>query len=244
MSRYSITVGARIFASKTRALECYKAILNAYPAGEELNAPDRKSVIELAYNEFTSEGVRELEAETGHSVKGVMVDYHPEFPSTKCFFLLDQADMRVPFSYRLAITGALSHDQVFSRACRHLVGPRLREFKMEQFRNRPVRCALTNQIVEWEECHVDHKAPLTFSVIVRSFIVANSIDTGSVDYAHKGGKERFASGELAEQFQSFHKEMAVLRLVAASENARLSSGARIKPTSKDRTLTSNSNDGI
>jgi len=81
-------------------------------------------------------------------------------------------------------------------------------------------------------------------VIVRSFIVANGIDTKAVEYAHEGGRERFASRELAERFKAFHEEMAVLRLVAADQNAKLSSGARIKPTSKDHTLGEDSNGGV
>lgn len=113
MGRYSITIGERTFASKTRALEYYKAMLSSYPAGEKLSEVDRRSIIDLAYKDFSGEEVQAFEAETGHHVRGVMVDYHPEFPSTKCFFLIDQADLRQPFSYRLAITGALSDDKVF-----------------------------------------------------------------------------------------------------------------------------------
>jgi hypothetical protein len=57
-----------------------------------------------------------------------------------------------------------------------------------------------------------------------------------VEYAYLGAKERLASDELAEDFISLHREMAVLRIVAAGQNVRLSGGARIKPTSKDHIL--------
>lgn len=97
-------------------------------------------------------------------------------------------------------------------------------------------CPATDRIVEWEECHVDHRTPLTFSVIVRSFIVARGIETSSVAYEDSGARERFANHELAVAFELFHREMAVLRIVAADQNAKLSSGARNKPTKKDRTL--------
>ncbi len=235
MARHPLTVGARRFASKSEALGFYKAILNAYPAGGRLNTADHASVVDLAYMDFTPEEVAAYEAETGDCIRSVVVDFHPEFPRTKCFFLVDASDATQPFSYRLAINGALSDGQVFSRACRHAVEERLRDFKKQQFRARPVRCALSGRVVEWEQCHVDHKAPLTFSVIVRSFVVANGIDTGSVGYSG-GAKEEFADRDLAARFEAFHREMAVLRIVSADQNARLASGARIKPTSKDGTL--------
>jgi hypothetical protein len=146
-------------------------------------------------------------------------------------------DEKQLFSYLLAINGALSDNQHFSRACRFLVHERLRRFKKQQFKNRPVKCALTNEIVEWEECQIDHKAPLTFSVIVKSFIVANKIDISSVEYFYENSMERFVDKNIAEKFDAFHKEMAVLRVLSTKQNRKLSSGARIKPTQKDGTLT-------
>lgn len=167
---------------------------------------------------------------------GVVVDNHPEFPDTRCFFLIHPSGEWIPFSYRLSISGALSADKVFSRACREVVSERLRNFKKECFRHRPVRCAVTNATVEWEECQIDHKAPLTFSVIVRAFIVANQIDTSTVEYLDDGPKPRFSDPNLAAKFDVFHKDMAVLRLVATRQNASRASDARIKPTKRDSVL--------
>ncbi len=260
MGRYSIRVGEQEYASKASALEFYKRILDSYQVGDELSAQDARSVIELAlrgvkpsinqpsctqdarsvielaFREWSAEDIEAYKIETGGRCMSVVVDYHPQFKSTKCFFLVeDSGDMRA-FSYRLAVTGGLSADQVFSRTCREVVAARLREFKKQQFSRRPVRCAVTNAIVEWEQCQIDHKAPLTFSVIVRSFIVANSIDTAAVSYVDKSAKPRFASVALAAKFDDFHRNMAVLRIVSTSQNASTSSAGRIKPTKKDQTL--------
>ena len=241
MSRYSISIsisiGDRSFDSKSKALAFYKDILNSYKVGEELSEDDYKKVVDLVYMGYGKDEIKAYETDTGDYIKSVIVDYHPDFRSTKCFFLIGGIEAKQLFSYILAINGTLSDSQLFSRACRHLVSERLREFKKQQFKNRPVRCALTNEIVEWEECQIDHKAPLTFSVIVKSFIVAHKIDISSIEYIYENSKEQFADRDIAEKFDDFHKEMAVLRVLATKQNRKLSGGARIKPTKKDGTLT-------
>ena len=265
MSRYSITIGDKTFVSKSKALAFYKDILNSYEVGKELNEEDFKNIFDLVHMDFINEEITAYKEEyddddkmdiitivqqirdmindygweTGDYIRSVMVDFHPEFRSTKCFFLIgvmDGIEEKQLFSYILAINGVLSDKQLFSRACRHLVEERLREFKKQQFENRPVRCALTNEIVEWEECQIDHKSPLTFSVIVKSFIVAYKIDISSVEYLFQNSKEQFVDKDIAEKFDAFHKEMAVLRILSTKQNRKLSSGARIIPTKKDGIL--------
>lgn len=236
MARHPITVGGREFASKTAALGYFKCILDSYAPGDQLLPEDSACVVELAFRGWSHADRTTLESELGGPVDRVMVDFHPEYPDTKCFFLSDPSGEWYPFSYRLSITGELSAEKLFSRACREVVSERLRDFKKECFRNRPVRCAITNEIVEWEDCQIDHKAPLTFSVIVRSFIVANHIDTNAVRYLVNGPKPQFRDLELADKFYAFHKEMAVLRIVAKRQNTSRASAARIKPTKKDFTL--------
>jgi len=264
MIRNSITIGDKTFDSKSKALAFYKDILNSYQIGKNLNKEDFQSVFDLVHMDFIAERIKEYEAEynaeydgdkinlihivqqirdiikdygweTGDYIKSVMVDFHPDFRSTKCFYIIGGEGKQL-FSYILTIKGALSNNQLFSRACRHLVAERLREFKKQQFKNRPVKCALTNKIVEWEECQIDHKAPLTFSVIVRSFIVAHKIDINSVEYVYENSKEQFADEDISDKFDAFHKEIAVLRVLSTKQNRKLSGGARIKPTKKDGTL--------
>ncbi len=255
----AIVIGAKTFGSKSKALEFYKNILNSYDAGKTLSPDDYTTVTDLFYMDYINEEISEYESdgsekmdaallvkkireslqdiwfELGGPIGAVKVDYHPEFGGTKCFHLLQYGLWHL-FSYRLAISGDISDSARFSRACRNAISDRLREFKKSRFKNRPVRCAITNEIVEWEECQIDHKAPLTFSVIVKSFVVANKIDISEMEYVSEITKEQFADKNLVEKFDNFHKEMAVLRILSINQNKKLSSGARIKPTKKDGTL--------
>ncbi|ACZ12922.1 DCL family protein [Sulfurospirillum deleyianum] len=236
MSRFTIKIGNQEFTSKTQALTFYKIILNAYKVGEELNRQDFASVKNLVYRDFENEEIEAYEKETGDYLKSVTVDLHPDFRGTQCFFLLYQSGKKALFGYRLAINNDLSNEKFFSRACRFTIANRLRDFKKHCFKNRPVKCALTNEIIEWEECQIDHKSPLTFSVIVKSFIIANKLDLSTIKYGAENGVEYFLDEELAQKFDLFHKEMAVLRILSTKENNKRASSARIKPTKKDGVL--------
>ncbi len=236
MSKHAISIGETLFSSKSQALAFYKNILNSYEVDETLSEADFKSVFDLVYRDWENEEINVYQEETGDYVQSIQVTRHPDFKATKCFVLLGGIEKRQLFSYILSINGGLSDSQHFSRACRHLVAKRLRVFKEEVFKNRPVRCAITNEIVEWEDCQIDHKAPLTFSVIVKSFIVAHKIDVSAVEYFYEVSKEQFVDTELAEKFEAFHKGMAVLRGLSTKQNLKLSGNARIKPTKKDGVL--------
>jgi len=252
LSRFSITVGDRTFSSKKAALTFYKQIIDRYGFGEKLSDEDAKSLIKLGFKEEgTPEEVAELaegmvadfhkndDEIPSSKLLGVMVDRHPDFRTTKCFYFFGDVDGKARkdiFSYRIAINGLPTDMQSFSRACRFSVHDRIRKFKIEQFKSRPVQCALTGDVVEWEECQVDHKAPLTFSVIVKSFIVSNDLDISKIEYEYKNSREYFADSKISEKFYDFHKKMAVLRIVSSEENLKLSGSARVKPTRKDGVL--------
>lgn len=225
--RIPISVGETIFATKAEALRFYKAIIEKYNPGEKLNATDFKSVLDLTRIQWDKEG--ELD------ISSIVVDHHPAHNETKCFLIEIDGDLHL-FSYILSINGSMSSLRLFSRACRFAVSARIRKFKMEMFKNKPVRCALTNEIVEWESCHVDHKSPLTFSVIVKSFIVSRNIDVEQIEYKFDNLIDEFSNDEMAIQFCEFHEKMAVLRILSKGANAKLSASARITPSKKDTAL--------
>jgi hypothetical protein len=252
MSRFDITVGDKTFTSKTSAIKFYKEILDRYDFGGKLSDEDAKCLIQLGFKEEgTPEEVAELAEEIVadfhkndeeipyRKLLGVMVDRHPDFRTTKCFYFFGDVDGETRkdiFSYRMAINGFPTDIQSFSRACRFLVQDRIRTFKIEHFKNRPVRCVISGKIVEWEECQVDHKSPLTFSVIVKSFIVAHNLNISQIEYTYNNSQETFIDDSIAEKFYEFHKKMAVLRIVSTKENQKLSGSARVKPTQKDGVL--------
>lgn len=227
MAGHPVNIGEKMFPSKAAAISFYRDILDSYEPGDELSQMDYHHLVTLC--------LKDAEVDDNDIPDAVIVDYHPAHKRTKCFHLLFDEDLYL-FSYRMAITGGSSDMQLFRGACRNAVQKRLHRYKEQQFAQRPVKCAITKRVVEWDECEIDHKAPLTFSVIVKSFVVANSIDVSSVEYSFDNFVDEFADPELARKFDDFHRQMAILRVVASEENRKLASSARVTPSQKDGLL--------
>ena len=227
MKNNPIIIGELIFDSKAQAIRFYRAILDKYSPGTKLNEGDFANVFALCRLQW--------DANAESDINAILVDYHPAHKKTKCFLIEIDGNLHM-FSYMLSINGGMSNMRMFSRACRFAVASRLRDYKKEVFKNRPVRCAITNDVTEWEDCHIDHKAPLTFSVIVKSFAVAQDVDLDQIEYKFDNFIDEFADEKLAIKFRAFHEKMAVLRILSKTANTKLSASARITPTKKDTAL--------
>ena len=227
MAKNKLEIGSRDFKTKKEALAYYKNILNSYNQTEELHNTDFQDIKNLYLYEKQLDDVE---------IKKIIVDKHTKYKSTKCFYLFFIDDSKEIFSYRLAINGSLSKEQLFNNACREAISKRLKNLKKKIFKNRPVQCAISSKELEWEESHIDHKNPLTFSVIVKAFITMNNIDMNKIDYINNNGLIFFKDENLSIDFDEFHKKMAVLRIVSKEENLKKSGTSRVKPTSKDYLL--------
>ena len=178
MNNREIKIGNNSYKNKTEALKCYKKILDKYNSGTSVDDNDMDLLIDLinydpeSVNFEMEEPEEDLETLIIHDI---YVDFHPVYKKTKCFFA-DLGDEQWLFSYRLMINGDLSEDKKFNIACRNAVKNDLHKFKEKVFANKPVKCAISNIEVDWDTCQIDHKPPLTFSVIVRSFIDARKIE--------------------------------------------------------------------
>ena len=249
MARNPITIGEMIFTSKTAALSHYKTMLAKYSFGSIVDDEDYSQLIDLAnyvtpdketYSLDESVGVSdrsdEFDDEEVNIVDEIVVDRHPFFRTTKCFYFVYGEDKSI-FSYILSINGGYSNEQLFYISCKNSINETLRTYKMEVFRNRPVKCLISNKELEWEECHIDHKSPMTFSVIVRTFLKSNDIDVDNIEYSHEGTVYHFQDDNLSDKFRKYHNSVAILRTISKVENMKLASKARIKPTKNDFSFT-------
>lgn len=224
MAKNKLKIGCKDFQTKKEALEYYKNILNSYNQTEELRNADFTDIRDLYLYEKKKNDIQ---------LKKIIVDKHTKYKSTKCFYVILTDNTQEIFSYRLAVNGSLSNEQLFNNACRESISQRLKSFKKKVFKNRPVKCAISTKELEWEESHIDHKNPLTFSVIVKAFVTMNNLDVNKIDYVENDGIVSFKEKNLSISFDEFHKKMAVLRIVSKEENLKRSGSSRVKPTSKD-----------
>ena len=240
MKKTEFKIGDKIYKSKSEALSFYKSILDKYTPPESVSDEDYYLLIDLINHnpdEIISDPEKLDDAENNEpmTVNDIYVEYHPVYKKTKCFFA-DLGEEQWLFSYRLMINGDLSEEQKFYIACRNAVKNDLHSFKERVFSNKPVRCALTNQEVSWDDCQIDHKPPLTFSVIVRTFYENRKIENVFDHIDYEGKIWKFINFEMEKDFVDFHKNIAVLRTLSKSENLKTAKNARIKPTKNDYKL--------
>lgn len=223
MSKNKLKIIDKVFNTKKEALEYHKNILNSYEIDEKLNYND---FIDIKNLYLYDKNIKDI------NINYILVKKHTKY-SNKCFYIFFSDGASDIFSYRLAINGALTNIQKFTHACREAVEYRIKKLKRSIFKRRPVFCTLSSRILEWEDAHIDHKAPLTFSVIVKAFIVSHDIDIDMIEFEEKDGIVTFRDLGISVSFDKFHKNMALLRVVSKNENIKRSSNARIKATKND-----------
>lgn len=223
-------IGNKEFKYKKDALNYYKGILNSYEPIQSVNEKDFNDLIELINNH------PDKDKKIGSGIKSVQV-IEVRY-KTKCFELIRVDGSKEVFSYLKCINGKSKPLAKFIKTCREIVSEDLRNVKLAYFKKHStkgqVKCQETGVLCTWEELNVDHRQPNTFSVIVDRFLEINQIDLLTVEYNEvMDGGFHFADDALAENFRTYHKDKANLRLVAKGKNLGRSHQARIGRQQKD-----------
>src|SRR5205807_8618658 len=96
--------------------------------------------------------------------------------------------------------------------------------------NGKVECEVTAEKVGQHESHLDHKKPMTFQVIVMTFIEANKLEI-SADMLTPSKDAQFVTtfvnAEIRRSFQEYHQRVAKLRIIKDSTNLSLGGSERI-----------------
>lgn len=241
MKKREIEIGERNFKTKKSAIEFYKTILNKYDANMSLDDSDYSAVLDLFnYNPSENNQIEEIESLPEEQsdvlyIDDIIVDLHPVYKKTKCFYIISDEEKWL-FSYLLAINGNLSDEKKFTIACRNAIKNTLHKFKEQLFENKPVKCAITKKTVGWENSHIDHKAPMTFSVIVKTFINSNAINIANIELEYEDSLWSFSDKDFERKFIDYHNKVALLRIISSEENLKISSNARLKPTKNDHVI--------
>lgn len=229
-----ITLGHLHFEKQGDALAYFKDVLNRYSPGDTIAPSD------YADAEALLSGHPRAQEKIGDSIASLVVDHDQE--GGQCFHVVRSDGSKENFSYRKCIAGDPEPFTAFSAACRRVVDADIDTFKRRYFNEKQnadqkVKCPETKRWIGWEEAHVDHKSPQSFSVIVKFFASAQDIDLTQVAYKRDGlyGNE-LADPSLAAGFHSWHKKNALLRIIDGGRNLAKASLARIKPTRDDHTL--------
>lgn len=227
-------IGNKIFKYKKDALSYYKNILNSYKFGEYLSDEHYDDLLDLIDYDDSFYEEDEVEENTIENIRIAKVQFN-----VRCFEVIYNDSTSCYISYLQMIKRPkYNPDNSFYRACRNAVINDIRGVKQAYFDSNSnkgfVKCQETGQLSKWEDLVIDHRQPNTFSVIVDRFKELKQIDTKDVDYLlNEDNLLLFENENLANEFVSYHKSKANLRIVRKEVNLSRTGLARIKQTSND-----------
>ena len=224
-----VELATRSFDKQGDATLFFKTMLNRYRPGERVSDDDGLDVVALL--ERHTEYVMKVGCGVDH-FEVVMTEH-----GTQCFRIVRVDGSGTDFSYPHCISqrvpsGKQEVSQAFRRAVRFdLYRARDIFFAAHSNEDGLVACAVTGERIGREEAHMDHRPPMTFEVIVTTFLCGRGLSLDGVPLTT--GKDDQVSPEvtdegLRESFRIFHAGVARLDFVKDSVNLAQASRNRLK----------------
>ncbi len=226
-----VELATQSFATQNLAVRFFKAMLSRYRPGDTVNEEDALHLAALLerhdeYKEKVGCGVDHF---------SVIMTEH----GTPCFRIARRDGTGTDFSYRHCITQRPpTRKQEVSQAFRRVVRFDLYRARDEfiaanKDANGMVTCAETGERIAPDQAHMDHRAPLTFEVLVTTFLEGRGLDLH--DVAITSGQDEQVSpeitdAELSDAFRLYHANLALLDLVKDKVNLAQSARHRMKPS--------------
>jgi hypothetical protein len=224
-----VDLATRSFSNQGLAKQFFSEMMHRYKVGDrvsDLDALDLTSLLER-HNEYHQKvgcGVDHFE---------VMITVH----GTPCFRIVRKDGTGTDFSFIHCVTlAAPSRKQEVSQAFRQTI-------KIELYRRRDrflsehrdgdglIACAQTGERIAFEDGHMDHRPPLTFDVIVTTFLAHQGLSLDDVPLS-EGRDEQVApeitDEAIAKAFAAYHWKVARLDFVKRKVNLGASSKNRLK----------------
>lgn len=226
-----VDLATRSFSNQGLATQFFREMLHRYKPGERVSDEDALDLSAL------------LERHDEYDQKvGVGVDHFEVMRAeqgTNCFRVIRIDGSGTDFSYGHCIKlKPPSRKSEVSQAFRRVVRFDLYRRRDEFFAKHKgddgrVTCAVTGERITRDEGHMDHRSPMTFEVIVTTFLEGRGLSLANVPLTD-GQDEQVApeitDGALAEAFASYHGRVARLDFVKKKVNLAASSKNRLKTT--------------
>jgi len=225
----TVELATQLFATQTEAIEFFKAMLARYQPGKRVNEEDALHLFALL------ERHSEYRTKVGCGIDhfSVMMTVH----GTRCFQLVRKDGDKTDFSYLKCIRSSPPpRKQEVSQAFRWVVRFDLFDAKRmfvaaNEDTDGLITCAETKERITPAHAHLDHRPPMTFEVLVTTFLGSHGIAVQDVPIV--SGQDGQVSPEiadqtLAEKFRDYHTRMANLDLVSSKINLAQSSRHRLR----------------
>jgi Protein of unknown function (DUF3223) len=227
-----VELATRSFENQKLATAFFKEMLGRYEIGSRVGDVDSLDLASLL--ERHPEYSQKVGCGVGHFE--VMIDKEH---GTKCFRIVRTDGTGTDFSYIWSIKQAapsrkLQVSQAFRRLVRIDLYRRRDQFFFEhKGADGRVTCAVTKERITVDEGHMDHRAPMTFEVIVTTFLEGRGLSLDEVPIT--SGQDEQVSAEitdkvLADAFANYHAKIARLDFVKQKINLAASAPNRLKST--------------
>lgn len=227
--RKPVDLATRSFDNQGIATEYFKEMLGRYKPGNQVNDIDALDLAAL------------LERHDEYPIKvGVGIDHFEVMMTehgTPCFRIIRKDGSGTDFSYRHCITQRPpTRKQEVSQAFRRVV-----RFDLYDARDKFIAanvggdglivCAATKERIRPDQAHMDHRPPMTFEVIVTTFLGGRGMALDQVRIT--AGKDEQVAPELLDEalavdFRTYHARVAQLDLVKNTINLSQASRQRLK----------------
>lgn len=233
MARHPFIIGhgdtQTAFASKSAAIALIREMLARYRDNQDIGEEDSQLLRDLL------ERHPEAPEKIGGGVKRFYRARAVGEP-TSCFHLERLDGSTTDFSYMSCVNGkGESLYQQFVEACSQAVRQDLTQAKRDHFDKEgdaagTVKCDVTGERVSFKEAQLDHKKPMTFQVIVMTFIAAYGIEIKAEMLSAPADNQyvtTFVDEDLEQRFRRYHHKVAVLRIVKTRVNRSLGGSERL-----------------
>jgi hypothetical protein len=111
------------------------------------------------------------------------------------------------------------HKSDLTKAFRQLVDPQIKQFRQDmlgQVKASKAKCALTGQVLQFGEYHIDHRYP--FKNLIQDWARSERLDLERIDVTCRGTKCKIKDEKIAKSFSKYHREKAELQATTAKAN--------------------------
>jgi hypothetical protein len=224
-----VELATRSFETRAAATAYFREMLNLYRPGDRVSEEHSLDLAAL------------LERHTEYAAKvGSGVDHFEVFMTdhgTQCFRIVRVNGTGTDFSYPHCISQrAPSCKQEVSEAFRQVVKFDLYRARDDFFAKYKdiegrVTCAVTGEIIGRDQAHMDHRPPMTFEVIVTTFLAGRGLSLDDIPLTTGQDDQvspTITEDALGEAFREYHSKIARLDYVKSTINLAQASRNRLK----------------
>lgn len=212
------------FKTKKAVQEYAKNILYRGDIGQPIRGDDLDFMLD-----FFKTFHHQWEMKEGAGIQHLYRILEPKYKKHRAFFILRIDGSTTDISYRISNIQQQNWKRDFNEALRQTINPQIYQFKDKVFAAKEeVQCPFTGEIVQSDNCHVDHYNP-TFDELVEMFVKQKGITDFSEVVSAPADNQMvptITDSELELEFYIFHKKNANLRITSILGNLSIAKSNR------------------